>query len=655
MPSNQDRLNLEVKYAVSFLASASVAASFYPGWHLWGLDTPGAFPSWLRIAFLVPLLILAVPQLDSKIGRPVARLLDSLTGRKLAVIYILLAVVFFVSFMVLSSRNYFLGDAYNIQGNIRAGRFFSPTEPLGYLVHQLIFRMLGEDSLAAVTQAYAITSYLSGAIFLYLLYSFIKDKVYLILSLGIVVCFVTIQFFFGYVENYTISFTLAFFYSLSAMRDFSSDRLSLITIVLPLMACAFQVSMAILIPSLVFLAALRYFPEKKYLILFSTVIIIVLAGAIYLNLSESAPLSGALVPLTGSSGNPYTMFSGWHLRDLLNLTLLIYPLIMVIIFAGNLRRKFFTPFNLVLIGPGLLFVLLIDPKLGAYRDWDLMTIASAPIIAFLVNSLVLENAESGHRNYAMFIVLGLFGVLHSGGWILRNASSEKSYAAVKAAVRNDLHYSKDYMSGFRNKSWAKLSYDLAGDLREATRAEYERYLGDPADAINTSQLADELLMVGDTSRAIEIVSDNWTRFMSEPRAIVIMGRVMIGAGLFKQTDMMYHQCLSKVGEMPLIYYALGEMKQLQGQEDSAYFYFDKAYNKASDAPVGKQYQFYINCFAFGYDNLAQKGLIRIAPGLPFSDKKYADYIIAVLNEGDTAKIDSLRASLHKMIIMAPSQ
>jgi hypothetical protein len=647
MSKAPDKNETEINIIVFILAALSVAASLNPQWHLWGLDSPKSFPIWIGIAFLVPLLILAIPQIASKIGGFIANFLTSLSKTNLALLYALLALTLFMLFIVFTSHNYFMGDAYNIQGNIKGGRFFSPTEPLDYFVHQVIFRMLGKNSDKAAYRAYAISSYFCGAVFLWMLYYFIKDKIRLILSLGVVLCFAAIQFFFGYVENYTFSFTLIFFYSLSAIRDLNSKRLSAMTIALLLVACAFQVSLAILIPSCVLLMTLKDFSGRKYLIMILMAVLVALAGTAYLAFFGQTSVAGIMVPLTELPENPYALFSGQHLYDLLNLILLNYPLLIVIFFLRSLRRKMAMPFYLLLLVPGLLFVILVDPKLGAFRDWDLTAIAAAPMLALLVSSLAIEDGKGNRRRYSMFIALGLFGILHTGGWIFQNASQEKSYAAVKEAVGRDMHYSGRYMAGARNKSWAKLAYDLGQDLEEAIRAEYERYLANPQDTVNTSQLADELFMAGDTSRAVEIISGNWVRFKGVPRAILIMGRVLVRAGLYDEAGRMYHDCLSLSEEEPMLYYALGDLKRLQGQRDSAFYYFDKAYALTDASPIDKQYQFYLTCFAYGYDDLAQKGFARIMPRLTSFYKRYADLVLMVLKKGNAAGIDSLRASLIK--------
>ena len=186
---------------------------------IYGGLIPKAYPIWLRFSILSMMLVIALPNMAGKIGKFLSSRLEATSESRLKIIYAVLASVIAVLFIALTSHNHFLGDGYNVMGNIGTGRFFYTTEPFDFFVHQSVFRLFGSGE-KAVYWSYALCSYACGIIFLSGLAIFIMDKKQLIFSLGIVSCFAAVQLFFGYVESYTFSFVLAFLYSFSAVSRF---------------------------------------------------------------------------------------------------------------------------------------------------------------------------------------------------------------------------------------------------------------------------------------------------------------------------------------------------------------------------------------------------------------------------------------------------
>jgi tetratricopeptide (TPR) repeat protein len=636
-----------ISVIIFLLAALSIAASFVPGWHIWGLDSPRAFPIWIRFAILALLLALVIPGINAAAGKTLSNRLKSSKIINPTIVYFGLGLLLTVLFVLFRSNDHFLGDGYTILANVKGGQYFQPTEPLDYFTHQVLFKLLGGNE-KAVYLSYSLTSYASGVVFLLGLYLFIKNKTHLILSLGVVSCFAAVQFFFGYVESYIIAFTLMFLYSLSAIRDMNEERLSITSIVLLVLAIAFHIASAVLIPSAVFLATGKYSQKRKYFIFTVAFLAAFLAGAAYLILSSKLALGDITVPFWKTADNPYSLFSIRHFTDLANLMLLSYPMLLVIFLVGDLRKKFLQPLYLSLIAPGLLFTILIDPKLGALRDWDLLSIAAAPLLAFAIAAMFERKFESP-RAYSIFIILGLFGILHTGGWISQNASMEKSYPIVKAEVSRDPHYSRLYKQGWGNKSWATLAAKYESDAPEVTRAALERYYGDPDDTLNTCELTKVLLAIGDTNQCLEIIRKNWPRYSDNIIAVSSLSLVMAQAGRFDEAEQICHAYLAKKGDDPNIYYGLGNLKQYRGQRDSSFYYLDKAFSVKPDASAEKQFTLYLDCFTGRYDKLAQSGFERILPKLTGSARAGALSILNILNKGDKAQIDSLRDVVIKAI------
>ena len=529
-------------------------------------------------------------------------------------------------------------------GNLKAGQYFYSINPLDSLIHQKVFRLIGSDEMAAY-RSYAFCSYACGIIFFIGLAYFIKDKTQLILSLGIVVCFAAMQFFFGYVENYVFAFAFILLFSISAINDYEKKRLSFLSIVLLVLATAFNLSSAVFVPSIIFLATRKYKPRMRYAVVIGSSLCGLIIGIIYLLASGNIAISEIFLPLWPTSTNPYSLFSGQHLFGILNLMMLNYPLIIIMLAIRGLRKKVMMPFYILLIGPSLLFTWLVDPKLGAYRDWDLLSISSGPILAFLVGSISIMDSKEHSKNYSIYIVLLCFGLLHTGSWIIQNADHDQSYVLVKDEVIRDIHYSRLYKLGSQNKAWGLLANRYADDHDELIRACYERYYGDPNDVFNTCQLAEALEVLGNNDKAVDMINSNWPRFKNEAYAASKFSTSLVAMGKFTEAENICQTFLSLGKQDTTVYYNLANAKRLEGQIDSFYYYLDKSYSINPNKPTTFLFDFYINCFTNGQDKLAESGFKRIMTQLPTGGRSYVAGISDILESGNTASIDSLRKGI----------
>jgi hypothetical protein len=637
-----------ISLIVLVIAAVSMLASFYPGWGLWGLDTPKIFSVWIRILLFAFIVLFALPRIGPTIGRKIGDLAVSLRNNQLGYIYFIIVAILAALFIIFTSRNFFLGDGYGVQGNIKNGMYISPNEPLDYLIHFIIYKLSGATD-TAIYWSYAITSYLCGISFFVGLYFIIRNKLNLLLSLGVILCFASVQFFFGYVESYTFRFVFMFFYSYSAINDLKANQISAGTILWLCLSIAFHLSGAILVPSAIYLAINRFSKRQKSIILVSCLMAGIAAGIIYLNMVSKITPFQILIPLFNTTTNPYYLFSGQHIKDIINLTLLVYPLAILILTNGNLRKMLLQPINYLLIGPAVLFAIFIDPSLGACRDWDMLSLAAAPILAFLIQAFFSGDKKWNPTAYATFAALGLFGILHTGGWVIQNDSMEKGYAMTKESVRHDIHYSRDYRQGKRNDAWMTSVNNYAHDAYEAVRASMESYHGNPDDTVNTYQLPGLLLRAGDTTAAAEMASENWIRFPGDVASITAFSWTLALCGQFDKAELISHHFLNDIGGHPRIYYGLSEIKKLRGQTDSSYYYLDKFYTLAQDTPIEGQFKFYLICYMSGDDQLAQAGFNRIKSHLPENFRLTAAKILITLNRGNPEEIESLRKEVSAII------
>ncbi|KPK74563.1 MAG: hypothetical protein AMJ89_05980 [candidate division Zixibacteria bacterium SM23_73] len=153
-----------------------------------------------------------------------------------------------------------------------------------------------------------------------------------------------------------------------------------------LVSISLHLSAVYLLPSLIYLHLVNSQKEKKQFNLkkiFNVVFLLLLIGVGFVILSHKNPnptsVTAYLIPLAGGENDPYSLFSGAHLVDMINEQLLLSPagiilLAVVIFFAGkiNFKDKVIT-FLVIVTLFSFLFAFLMDPDLGYARDWDLFS------------------------------------------------------------------------------------------------------------------------------------------------------------------------------------------------------------------------------------------------------------------------------------------
>ncbi len=634
---------IAINIILASIGFVSLISSFNPRWHLWGLDYVGYFPIWLRIILAAALVAFCIPALVRAVARRLSR--AESTNPNEIFIYITLSVLSIVAFVLFSSKNHLLGDGYVIQGTISQGRAFSPTEPLDYFLHHLIFSLIGGARGAYLS--YAITAYLSGAAFLLILFLYLRKNVGLIFALAVAFTFANMQFFFGYVENYTLSFVLITLYFLSAWKDLNNKKVSPLTVIALVLAIGFHINNAIYLASLGYLYLAKTESRKQATILAIAFAVLLIAGIVYIKSFTKLNILEIFVPLLPTSHNPYYITSLAHLYDLLNIWLLDFPLLVICPFLmkglNDSGRRFFG----WIIIPALLFTIIIDPRLGAPRDWDMLSLPAVPIMVLILISLGIDGNPLKKSRFGIVIPLLIFSVLHTGSWISMNANKDAGYAWLKPLVGHDIHYSSAYFEGYRNKSWSTTIDKSFGDMNEVVRANKARFEAEPNDTLNTCNLASHYLSNGDTLDALKIATAYWPKFIDNTDATSIFGAILITLKLYGEAGKIYEASIEHGKIDPRIYHDLGVTKEARGKVDSAYALYNQAFVIWPDAPPGIELSFYLRCLQKGYSELAQNGLAKIIPKMPDYLAPPIGELVTALKAGDKPRADSIAYSLVK--------
>ncbi|MFH2054873.1 MAG: hypothetical protein ABIJ61_02835 [bacterium] len=358
--------------------------------------------------------------------------------------------------ILLPSKNHLLGDGLSHLGNV--GRWFSPTEPLDIFLHQLVGQLTG-----SLLLSYHLIAGLAGLFYLFGLYLMSRlgdsplERWVIIFSF---LATATIQFYFGYVESYTLLnlFTLYFLYF--AWRDLTRDRISKLPLLFFVLAVISHFAGMALLPGVLYLYRRNLGRGGLYLL---GLLILAAVVAAYL-----VDITIITVPLFKTDFSAYTLFSKKHLLDLAQLLLLITPACWLALFARRFDRP--VKFALVALGGALLFTLLVDPKIGAFRDWDLLSIYALPVCLLI--------ALRAPRHLLTVAALVLIVALRIAPWLVFNSQPQLEY--MKQVVADDLHYTEQYDNGQRLSSWGFLLSEM-GDYQAAEAVFLERLRYKPND------------------------------------------------------------------------------------------------------------------------------------------------------------------------------
>jgi Flp pilus assembly protein TadD len=382
------------------------------------------------------------------------------------------AVAFTTGMLLLPSQNHLLGDGLTHLGN--PTRVFSFTEPLEVLLHHLVYLAVGKSLLS-----YRIIASAAGLFYLLAVYLMSRSgKTQLessIIALALL-CTATIQFYWGYVEHYTLLNLFTLYYIYFSWRDIRKGNLTVLPFVFFLLAFVSHLSAIMLLPSVFYL----YWPRlKRWLFLLAVPIIV---GGIAAALSVGA--LKVTVHFWRDDFSTYTLLSGAHLSSLVMLLLLVSPAFFLSLWKAKPGRQMM--FTILALVGALYFTVLIDPKIGALRDWDLLSIFAVPLAGLI--------ALRAPRHYLTVVTLMILIVIRIIPWLAFNSKLQVEF--VGKSVRSDLHYAQQYDNGRRLVSWGLILYEV-GDWKGAKEAWQQKLSYTPDQNSVRSMLAALLFKMGE--------------------------------------------------------------------------------------------------------------------------------------------------------------
>ena len=416
---------------------------------LWGVDFLVYLPAPARGAFVLLSILFFIPGFRRQVRAWVCCLPFAIWGRGRRVwitrgSVILTALVAFIAF---SSARHFLGDGYHVLEKLDAEDWHDAYRaPFTYAVIGALHRV-GSVLWESAENTYRVYSYVCGLLYVLLCFPVAaalgKNVLERTIVLGFLLTAGYIQQFFGYVENYALYLPGLLLYLFLGLRTLERRIPVVVPALLLGVLLALHRVLAIFGPSLLYLAYCDYGHRngrvstgRIVLATAATIGCVPASMAVFLWLSGvgfeayvGRTGGGEFLPLFEQPGHyaQYRMFSFGHLVDYVNLQLLSAPaacMALLLARKSYLGRHTFLAICTVI---PLFFTFAAKPNLGAFRDWDVLSLAALPFTLWAANAFVERIRDGEKLFHSAFLICGA-AALHTFSWIGVNAGAEPAEA-----------------------------------------------------------------------------------------------------------------------------------------------------------------------------------------------------------------------------------
>ena len=349
----------------------------------------------------------------------------------------------------LGSAIHLLGDGYLYISELPGNSIRVDHSPLSFWLVRLLFEV-GRPILTAEA-AYQLYSYAGGALYLVLVLpvarAIASDRAGRVVVIGFLMTAGYVQGFCAYVETYSLVYAGLLLYVWIGLEALAGKRSPIVAGVVLGIIIPLHFLLVTLAPSLLLILLFRAgvvgdrgerpLPQRPSTVLSTlaavpavTLVILLALGINPLGYFEWLDRSNSL-PLLSSPGftEAYRLLSLSHLLDLLNQQLLSASAVIIVVMM--LRRRAFGAGDgrsLFLLTAGLLplgVTVVLNPEIGAFRDWDVLAIPSVPLTVWAASALVREIVDSRQLLETGVTLCGAVAI-HSVLWIGLNASRDKA-------------------------------------------------------------------------------------------------------------------------------------------------------------------------------------------------------------------------------------
>ena len=407
-PTISERSRIAIFIAAYILSAGPlILFSIFPEGRVWGFNLLAYFPATVIYTFIAALLLVPAITLYADYADRTVGLKDSENSSTQSNGFVWFTIVFtalsVMLFYLFRATTHFDGDGYAVLSNLASAKPIVKLRNYGALVAQFgLYRLLGKTGPEAALFVYQVISYFSGALFLVLssltaviVFGRFRERVLFVA--GMAVGGYALMFF-GYAENYALFVVAIALYLYAGMRITYKGTSRWLILPANLLALFFHVFGLMLLPATVYILARKSrfahrisSSKRSSQVLLAFLLIASLVGGFLYLFYSNYFFRFAFLPIIADrfTVSGYTMFSGKHLLDLVNLLFVLCPGLLVIVSMLSFRKSRPTAdaglvFLTIVALCVLITVLIFDPKLGMARDWDLFAFAGVPVNMMLL-------------------------------------------------------------------------------------------------------------------------------------------------------------------------------------------------------------------------------------------------------------------------------
>ncbi|MGB3092397.1 MAG: tetratricopeptide repeat protein, partial [Candidatus Zixiibacteriota bacterium] len=547
------------------------------------------------LLFFIPSLNEVARRGLNSLASRVISLLDSISGlggKRRYLGYFVFSALFFIPFWLLRERVYFLGDGAQIISRLSSGEFgVHWAEPLETFLHIKIFGLADRLWQMDSSTIYAILSCLAGLVFVFLALLLAdfwgKERREKVLIFLILLSMGSTQLFFGYVEHYSFLYVFVFAFILSSLGYLKGKVKWFVPLTAFVLASLSHVSSLYLFPSLLFLFATKGRNGKsssirRTLILGLGLVFVGLLLAVYKKYAWT--ISPIFVPLSEDTyaAPGYLLFSLPHILDFANQQLLTSPVGLIMLLAPlacmsakSLFKKSAFQFLLLVSAFQLLFGFLVDPDLGASRDWDLFSVAGLGYTIlglFILLNLLREKPRFAYLS----LILVLTSLYSTVPWILVNSHEQKSISRFQNLLEIDVK--KSYSGHF-----VLIKHFKARGMNEEAEKQDDKY-HQAFPEIVLSNEGTRLAKEGEFEQAERLYLEAEQLSPKRPEIHNNLGYVYLKLGRLGMAEVELNRAVQLGTHLPAAYVNLADLHLMRQDYDRALDACRKAIRLKTDSP-----------------------------------------------------------------------
>ncbi|MCP4566909.1 MAG: hypothetical protein GY841_04945 [FCB group bacterium] len=439
-----------------------------PKARLWGINhLLFLSPSWIAIVVVAGLAAIAL--LLPSIRKKADRLFTSLGEFFFSDSFLWPRLIFCLAvpliFWLLRMPTNLLGDGYtvvnNVGNDIPVILKWSEIGAIGLV--SAVASLLPLSGVEGATVAYALVSVVSGGLTIYLFCALAHElgdngsgRLFI---LALLMFSGWTLLFFGYAENYPILWPFMIAYLYFGLRYIRGRNSLAVPTIIILIAALIHMQSVFFLLSFPFLLVARgkgrdfYLKHTKQLLITAGVVILTGVAVFVYEYQTTLefmihflpPFSGRL-PMTD-----YAVFSPTHLLDILNELSLLIPVWPVLLMAAIWGRRGYKSnavdhFLLAYSAGGAVFLLILDPRLGMGRDWDLFALTGLGPLLYLLH----RSFNSKLRLNRLWPGIALLSLVLTLPYFVTNLSYQPSIDYMKSLLHLDMPKSRSGMIMLRD-------------------------------------------------------------------------------------------------------------------------------------------------------------------------------------------------------------